>query len=120
MTNIIQNVAGVDFMTEKDIVTELLLTTKSALSKYSSAISESTTPEVRETMRRHLNTIIDGLGQITDYALAKGYYHPLDPPEQFKDDLKGAYMALDLEAWKLQQDEELSGREQEDTPILRS
>lgn len=119
MTNIIQDVAGVDFMTEKDIVTELLLTTKNALSKYSSALSETTTPKVRETLKKHLNQIIDTHGQITDYALEKGYYHPFSPPEQFKDDLKEAYLALDLEPWKLQQSEEFFGPKR-DTPIVRS
>ncbi len=119
MTNIIQDVAGVEFMTEKDIVTELLLTTKNALSKYCSAISETTTSKVRETLKKHLNQIIDSHGQITDYAIERGYYHPFDPPEQFKDDLKEAYMALDLEAWKLQQDEELYAS-QKDNSIMRS
>jgi similar to spore coat protein len=119
MANIIQDVAGVNFMTEKDIVTELLLTTKNALSKYASAIGETTTPEVRQTLKNHLNQVIDSLGQITDYALAKDYYHPLNPPEQFQDDVEDAYMALDLEAWKLQQDEELYGS-QKDSSIVRS
>ncbi len=119
MTNIIQDVAGVDFMTEKDIVTELLLTTKNVLGKYAAALSEATTPKVRETFKKHLNQIIDSQGQISDYALEKGYYHPFDPSEQFKDDLKEAYLALDLEAWKLEQSEESFGPKR-DTPIVRS
>lgn len=119
MTNIIQDVAGVDLMTEKDIVTEILLTTKNALNRYSTAISETTTPQVRETLKKHLNQIIDTHGSIMDYALEKGYYHPFSPPEQFKDDLKEAYLALDLEPWKMQQEEESFGTKR-DTPILRS
>lgn len=119
MANIIQDVAGVDFMTEKDIVTEMLLTTKNVLSRYCTAIGETTTPTVREALTRHLNQIIDTHGQIMDYALRKGYYHPLNPPKQFQDDLKEAYLALDLEPWKLQQGEEFFGSKR-DTPIVRS
>lgn len=119
MANIIQDVAGVDFMTEKDIVTEMILTGKNVLNRYSTAIGGTTTPQVRETLKRHLNQIIDTLGQITDYAVHKGYYHPFNTPEQFKDDLKEAYMALDLEPWKMQGDEESFGPKRS-LPIVRS
>jgi len=119
MANIIQDVAGVDFMTEKDIVTEMLLTAKNVLSRYCTAISETTTPQVRETLRKHLNQVIDTHGGIMSYALEKGYYHPFNPAEQFKDDLKEAYLALDLEPWKLQQSEESFGPKR-DLPIVRS
>lgn len=119
MANIIQDVAGVDFMTEKDIVLELLLTSKNVLNSYCRAIGESTTPEVRETLKKNLNQIIDTHGQIIGYAVEKGYYKPLNPPEQFKDDLKEAYLALDLEPWKLQPSEEFFGPKR-DIPIVRS
>ena len=119
MVNIIQDVAGVDYMTEKDIVMEMLLTGKNVLNRYSTALGETTTPQVRETLKKHLNQIIDTLGEITDYAVAKGYYHPFNTPEQFKDDLREAYLALDLEPWKMQANEESFGPKR-DLPIVRS
>ncbi|KUO62561.1 MAG: hypothetical protein APF84_02090 [Gracilibacter sp. BRH_c7a] len=116
--NIIQNVAGADLMTEKDIVTEFMLTTKAALHKYSLSLGETTTPKVRDVLRRHLNEILDTHAQITDYALEKGHYHPFQPSEQFKDDLKDAYMAVDLEVWRSQDEESIYNAKE--TPIVRS
>ena len=116
--NIIQNVAGADLMTEKDIVTEVILTTKAALNKYSFTLGETTTPKVRDVLRRHLNEILDTHAQIMDYALEKGYYHPFQPSEQFKDDLKDAYLAVDLEVWR-SRDEEMPNNSN-DTPTVRS
>lgn len=118
MTNIIQDVAGAAHMTEKDIVTELLLTGKNVLMKYVSAIGETTSPLVRDILKRHLNETIDTHGQMTDYAISKGYYHPFNPSQQFKDDLKDAFLALDMEAWK-SQDEEF-GVKTWDIPKVRS
>jgi similar to spore coat protein len=119
MTNIIQDLVGVDFMTEKDIVTELLLSTKHTLTRYTVALGETATPRVREVLKKHLNQTIDTQGQLMDYAVEKGYCYPFNPAEQFKDDLKEAYTALDLEAWKLQSDEESFGPKRE-IPIVRS
>ncbi|NLP43964.1 MAG: spore coat protein [Peptococcaceae bacterium] len=101
MVNIIQDVAGVDFMTEKDIVTELLLTTKNVLNRYCIAIGETANPELRETLKKHINKLIDSQSNLINYAVGKGYYRPYNPSEQFEDDLKKAYTTLDLEPWKL-------------------
>lgn len=119
MVNISQDVAGAAYMTEKDIVTELLMGSKNAINKFSAVISESTTPIVRDMLRNQLQQILDTHARIMDYALEKAYYHPLDPSRELRDDLEQAYTALDLEAWKMEPDEELSGK-QTDTPILRS
>lgn len=116
--NIIQDVAGADIMKEKDIVTEIMLTTKAALNKYAFTLGETTTPKVRDVLRRHLDEILDTHAQITDYALEKAYYHPSEPSEQFKDDLKDAYLAVELEVWR-SHDEEMPGNSN-DTPIVRS
>lgn len=118
MTNIIQDVAGADLMTEKDIVTEVMLTTKAALNKYALTLGETTTPRVRGVLRKHLEEILDTHARITDYALEKGYYHPFQPSDQLKDDLKTAYLAEDLDVWR-SQDEELL-YDANDTPIVRS
>ena len=119
MVNIIQDVAGVDFMTEKDIVTELLLTAKNALNRYCMAIGEITNPELRETLKKHINQLIDSQSQLLNYAVEKGYYRPFNPTEKYKDDLKKAYTALDLEPWKLESTEEFYGPKR-DLPIVRS
>jgi spore coat protein CotF len=110
MANIIQDVAGVDFMTEKDIVTELLLTSKNALNRYASVLSEAVTPQVRETLKNHLNQIIDFQGQIAAYALNRGYLRPFDPEAQIKDDLKEAYTALDWKPGSCSPEKSFSGR----------
>ncbi|UWG96348.1 spore coat protein [Dehalobacter sp. DCM] len=106
-------------MTERDIVTELLMGSKNEINKFSTVISESTTPKVRDMLRKQLQDVLDSHARIMDYAIEKAYYHPFDPSRELKEDLKQAYTALDLETWKMEPDEELSGK-QTDTPILRS
>jgi len=119
MVNIIQDAAGVDFMTEKDIVTELLLTTKNVLNRYCFALGETANPELRETLKGQINKLIDSQSRLINYAVEKGYYLPYNPLEQFKDDLKKAYTALDLEPWKLESTEDYYGPKR-DLPIVRS
>lgn len=94
--NILQNLAGLKDMTEQVIATDFLLNVKASIKDYSVALSETRTPEVRETLRKHLMTAIDTHEKILSFMMKNGYYYVHDPKEQLKVDIKTADSALSL------------------------
>lgn len=95
--NIIQNMAGMSDMTEQVIATDFLMNAKSAVRNYAIAISETTTPEVREVLRRHLDAAIMSHERILKYMTANNYYHVHNPQEQMIVDNKTSNTALNLQ-----------------------
>lgn len=88
MISLLQNLAGMGNMTEQVIATDFLLAAKAGVRNYSAAISEATSPEVREVLRRHLHTAVATHEKILDYMIRNGYYHTYNPPEQLAVDLQ--------------------------------
>ncbi len=86
MAGIIQNMAGMGDMTEQVIATDLLLGTKTAIKNYAAAISETTTPEVRNTLHKQLNDAISMQDKVSTYMMNKGYYNAYDPEAQMNMD----------------------------------
>lgn len=95
--NILQSMAGMADMTEQVIATDFLLNAKTAVRNYSIAISEATTPEVRETLRRHLDAAITTHERILKYMMNNNYYHVHNPQEQMIVDRKTSNTALNLQ-----------------------
>lgn len=58
------------------------------------AIAEATTPEVRNTLKQHLNDAIAFHEQISQYMINKGYYHPTNVQEQLRVDMQTAQQVL--------------------------
>lgn len=96
MANIIQNMAGMGALTEQVIATDFLLGSKTAVLKYAMAITETATPEVRDTLRRQLDVAIGTHEKITQYMIDKGYYHAYNPAEQLKIDMQASNTVLNL------------------------
>ena len=97
MGNILQNIAGMTDMTEQIIASDFLIAAKAGVRNYAVALSETTTPEVREVLRRHLDIAISMHEKITMFMIKKGYYHVEDPQEQLRIDIKNADTVLNLE-----------------------
>lgn len=95
--NIIQNMAGMGDMTEQVIATDFLLNAKTAVRNYSIAISEATTPEVREVLRSQLDAAITTHERILKYMVSKNYYHVHNLQEQMRVDRKTSDTALNLQ-----------------------
>ncbi len=95
--SILQNLMGMGDMTEQVIATDFLLAAKASVRNYAVALSETTTPEVREVLRRHLNASIVTHENITKYMMSKGYYHVYNPQEQIKVDMQVADTAISLQ-----------------------
>jgi similar to spore coat protein len=96
MAGMIQNMAGMGGMTDQVIATDLLVSAKSGIKNYALALTETTTPEVREALKDQLNSAIESHEQITGYMISKGYYHPGNMSEQLSVDMQATETALNL------------------------
>ncbi|MCM2531328.1 spore coat protein [Neobacillus pocheonensis] len=96
MIQFIQNLTGMGGMTDQIIATDFLVSAKSAVRNYAAAITETATPELKAVLREQLNAAIRSHENITNYMVAKGYYHPHELREQLQIDLTASDTALHL------------------------
>jgi len=103
MNQMIQNMTGMGAMTDQVIATDFLLAAKTGVKNLALAITETSTPEVRVTLKQYLNDAIETHEQISKYMIDKGYYHPNNLSEQLNVDLTAAQAALNLPQQQQQQ-----------------
>lgn len=96
MNPIIENLTGMNTLTDQVIATDLLIAAKSGVRNYAIAITEAATPEVRAVLHNQLHESIEMHEEITSYMMSNGWYHPYDTDEQIQLDLKTASTALNL------------------------
>lgn len=96
MNQLIQNLMGMGGMTDQVIATDFLVSAKSGIRNYTVAITEAATPELRTVLREQLRAAIQTHENITNYMVAKGYYHPHELKEQLQVDLTAANTATEL------------------------
>jgi len=96
MINFLQNLAGMGGMTDQVIATDFLISTKSGIRNLAFAITETKTPELKAALREQLRVTVERHEEISNYMIAKGYYHPHDLSEQLQVDLNTANTALNL------------------------
>ncbi|CAM4492846.1 spore coat protein [Paenibacillus tarimensis] len=94
MNALVENMTGMNVMTDKVLATDFLIYAKTGVRNLSVAITESATPEVRNMLKRQLNTAIDTHEQISNYMISKGWYIPSDAKAQIQMDLENAQLAL--------------------------
>jgi similar to spore coat protein len=96
MNQLIQNLMGMGGMTDQVIATDFLISAKAGIRNYAVAITETGTPELKAALREQLNTAIATHEKITNYMIARGFYHPHDLTEQLQVDLTITDTALKL------------------------
>jgi similar to spore coat protein len=96
MNQLIQNLMGMGGMTDQVIATDFLISAKAGVRNYAVAITEAGTPELKAALREQLNTAIATHEKITNYMIARGFYHPHDLSEQLQVDLNVSDTALKL------------------------
>jgi similar to spore coat protein len=96
MNKIVKKITGMDNMTNQIIASDLLLDIKSSINIYAIALTETTTPEIRSVLRRHLNDTIVEYEKFTKYMIENDYYNPYDFNEQVQIDLNNSETALKL------------------------
>ena len=96
MNAIVENLTGMNTMTDQVIATDFLMAAKTNVKNYALALTETATPEVRTILKTHLDDAITTHERITGYMMKKGWYHAYNVDEQIKLDLKNAEAALHL------------------------
>jgi similar to spore coat protein len=96
MNHIVQNMTGMGGMTDQVIATDFLVSAKAGVWNYAIAITETATPELKAALREQLSVAIETHEKISNYMMAKGFYHPHDLSEQLQVDLTATNTALNL------------------------
>lgn len=96
MNPIIERLTGMNVLTDQVVAMDLLIAAKSGVRNYAMAVTEIGTPEIKQTLTRHLEEALDLHEQITNYMLEKGWYHPWDTNEQIYLNLKNIDTAINL------------------------
>lgn len=96
MNAVIEALTGMNKMSDQVIATDFLISAKSGVRNYAIALTETTSPEVREVIKRQLKAAIKTHETISDYMMKNGFYHAYNLQEQFKVDMKTTDTALKL------------------------
>ncbi|KKK38580.1 spore gernimation protein GerQ [Mesobacillus campisalis] len=96
MNQLIQNLIGMGGLTDQVIATDFLISAKSGVRNYAVAVTEAATPELRDELREQLRAAIATHEKITNYMVAKGFYHPHNLEEQLKVDLTATETVMNL------------------------
>ncbi len=78
------------------IATDFLVSAKSLVRAYAVAITEAATPEVRKTLKAHLDKAIQTHANIADYMIKHDMYLAYDIKKQLKHDEEKLEIAKDL------------------------
>ena len=96
MNGIVEMLTGMDKLSDQVIATDFLIAAKSGVQNYAIALTETTSPQIRATLKKQLNDAINTHETISTYMVKKGYYHAYDLQEQYKVDMQMADTALNL------------------------
>lgn len=96
MNALVENMTGMNTMTDQVIAMDFLIAAKTAVKNYATALTEAATPEVRGILKKQLDQVISTHEQISSYMITKGWYHPYNVKEQIQLDLQNAQTALKL------------------------
>jgi similar to spore coat protein len=91
-----QMMAGGGQMNEDIIAAEMLLAAKTGVSTTALALTEASTPEVRDMLRRQLNECIDHHEKVYNYMESKGLYNAKDFSKQVQVDQQAAQQVMQM------------------------
>jgi similar to spore coat protein len=93
---IIENLTGMDALSDQIVAMDLLIAAKSGVRNYAMAVTEAGTPEIKEMLTRHLAEAIELHEQVSGYMVEKEWYHAWNTNEQIHLNLTNMKTALDL------------------------
>lgn len=96
MNLIIENLTGMNALSDQVVTMDLLIAAKSGVRNYAMAVTEAGTPEIKKMLTRHLVEALDMHDQITTYMVEKEWYHAWNTNEQINLDLNNINTALNL------------------------
>ena len=91
-----QQGAGSANLSDQVIATDFLLNAKTGVKNYATAITETSSPEVRNVLKRQLNDAINMHERISSYMINRGYYNVNSLQEQIKADLQMTNSVMSL------------------------
>lgn len=94
---IIRNLAGVGDMNEQIIAADFLLNANAAIRDYGTILSETSSPEMREVLRKQLDSAISMQERIQKYMLSRNYYHVYHPADFSHSNRKGGNASMNLQ-----------------------
>lgn len=97
MNKIVENMTGMNALSDQVIAADFLNSIKTGIKSMSSALTEAATPEVRQVLRNHLNDALNTHEQFTNYMGNKGWYDAFNIDRQIQMDLQNAQTALGLQ-----------------------
>lgn len=96
MNALVENMTGMNTMTDQVIAMDFLIAAKTGVKNYAIALTEATTPEVRGILKKQLDQVISTHEQISAYMVKKGWYTPYDVKNQIQMDIQNGQTALQL------------------------
>lgn len=96
MNSFIENLTGMDALSDQVVAMDLLIAAKSGVRNYAMAVTEAGTPEIKEMLTRHLEEAIELHEQVSAYMVEKEWYHAWNTNEQIQLNLTNMKTALDL------------------------
>ena len=96
MNPIMENLTGMNAMTDQVIASDLLISAKNGIKNYAVALTEATSPDVRNVLFDQLGKAVRLHEQIFNYMSANGLYNAYQPEQQFQLDVQNADKALSL------------------------
>lgn len=91
-----QTSTGMNKLTEQIIAADFLNGIKTGIKSMASALTEATTPEVRQVLRNHLNEALNVHEQFTNYMQSRNWYDAYNIDHQIQMDLQAAQNTLSL------------------------
>lgn len=83
-------------LTDKDRAMDMLKDSKFSLCSMARAITETSHPELRQTLKKQLNDAIQSHFQLADMAATKDWYKPhLSPQEMLSRDVRDSQAVVD-------------------------
>lgn len=94
MNTLVENMTGMNTMTDQVIAQDMLLAAKAGIKNYALALTETTSPEVRNVLRKHMEDAITAHENISTYMVNKGWYKAYDFMGQIEMNIQNAQTAL--------------------------
>ena len=89
-----QSMSGTSPMDDQIVASDLLISAKTEVKSYASALTEAATQEVRTILKRQMDEAISFHEQVCDFMIQKGWYNAYNTSEQIKMDLSQAQSTI--------------------------
>lgn len=96
MNPIMENLTGMNVLSDQVIATDFLIAAKSGVRNYALALTETASPQVREALKNQLNQAIATHEKITNLMISRGWYNAYDLNQQLQMDIQNSDTALNM------------------------